>query len=127
MRSAQEAGAEDGVGIAVLNRAEQGRDLGGVVFEVGVLHHNHITSGGLDRRADRGALAPVFRMMPHDVDPSLCQESIENRRAAVTGGVVDADNFHIEGDRPDPLDQGFEGRRFVIHRDQDRDTKTHSG
>ena len=53
------ARAEDRVGVAVEQRAQQARVFGGVVFEVGVLDQREIAGGLVDGGAHRRALAAV--------------------------------------------------------------------
>src|SRR5206468_4409153 len=52
MRAALEPRAEHGVGASVGDGGEQGRELGGIVLEVGVLDHDHVARGLPDPRAD---------------------------------------------------------------------------
>ncbi len=56
MALADEARAEDHVGPVVDDRLNQPRILGGIVFQVGVLHEDHVAGGMLEAFAKGGAL-----------------------------------------------------------------------
>ena len=125
MRTAEKAGAEHGVGVARQDGAQQRRNLHRIVFEVGILHDDHVARGGLDRGADRRALAAVDRVAPHLVDASLGVQPVEDLAAAIARGVVDADDLLVDRHGANLLDQRFEGAGFVVHRNQDRDAQGH--
>ena len=59
VRSAEEARAEDGVGLAVEDRLEQRRPVRGIVLEIGVLDDHDVAGARGERRADGRAL-PAF-------------------------------------------------------------------
>ena len=103
VRATEEARAEHRVGPAVDDRPEQERQLGGVVFQVGVLHHHHVARRARDAGADGGTLATVVGMA-HDVsDVSGPLQVVEHRARAVGGGVVDGDQLQLERDTAQPV------------------------
>src|SRR5690606_27349466 len=127
MRPAEESGAEHRIGLARLDRSQQRGNLRRVVLEVGVLHHQHVALGEFDRLADRSTLALVVRLVEEPVDLPLGEQTVEDRRAAVGRPVVDTDDLVLHWDCPDHADQGLNGCRFVVHRDQYRHAQAHRG
>ena len=57
--AAQEAAAENSIGLTVENRLNDAGNLGRVVLEIGVLDDGNIAGHVADGRMDRGALAHV--------------------------------------------------------------------
>ena len=83
MLAAEEARPEHRVGPAAQDRLEQHREILRVVFQVGVLDHDHLTRGVLDARPQRRALPPVDRMVHDDLHQALGLEPVEDLGAAV--------------------------------------------
>jgi hypothetical protein len=60
--STEEARSVNGVGLALEERAQQQRIVGGIVFEVGVLNEDEVPGGFLDAAAESSAFADVARL-----------------------------------------------------------------
>jgi len=90
--AAGEAGAKDDVGLAALDRREQLRVFVGVVFEIGVLHDDHVAG----RQGKTGAQRRAFALVDIVVDNSVDQRGdlgAEGVSGAVDGTVVDNDDL----------------------------------
>ena len=121
MRASLEARAVDGVGFAVADRAQQGGQLGRIVLEVGVLRHDHITGGGGDAALERGALAAIGGVTDHVLHQAvLAGQPVEDGAGAVGRRVVHDDHFKPQRDLPELTHRGFDRRRLVVRRHDDR-------
>ena len=96
VRAAAQAGAEDGVGLALQQRGDQRWDVRRRVLEVGVLDQQDLAVGLGDPAPHRGALALVLRLRVHrDLAMRGC-EAREFGRRAVRGAVVDEQDLERE-------------------------------
>jgi hypothetical protein len=99
---------------------EQFRDVGGVVFEIGVLGDHELPGRVEQGGSDRRPLAPIG-VVPEDRDPIAV--TLEDRRRAVGRRVIDDDDLRFRPDvgRQDAIEQRGDRALFVEHRNQDAD------
>jgi hypothetical protein len=116
--SSGEAGTEDDVGDAALDRLDQRRHVGGVVFEIGVLDHRDVAVRVRDRRAHRRALAAVVLADDDDAVTSIAPALDEFARA-VRRAVVDDDDLLVEVECPHGVEQRLDRRRLVVGRHEE--------
>jgi hypothetical protein len=108
------ARAEDGVGVAIQQRAEEAGILGGIVFQIGVLDQGEIAGGHLDGGADGGAFAAIVRVLREEDLRECGGEALENEIGPVGGTIVDNHQlalhvfgeFRGEDERDAPLHNG---------------------
>ena len=130
MRLADEAAAENDVGLAFDDRLEQLRVIVGVVFQIGILHQHDVAGGKGEAVAQRGTFAFIDGLMPDGERGAreLCRQLIQPGGGVVFGAVVDADDLPLHPGRQrgidDAADQFLNGRAFVVNRNDDR--KLHS-
>jgi len=109
---AGESRAEHDVGGPARDRLDQGRDLGRVVLEVGVLDHGDLAVEVRQRDADRRAFAAVLLADDDDVLPVL--PVVEHTARAVGRTVVDDDDLLVELECVDTRKQLADGRGLVV-------------
>jgi hypothetical protein len=102
--AAGEAGAEDDVGDAGGDGFDEAGVLGGVVLEVGVLDDDELALGGGDAGAEGGALALVDGVS-EEGDAGGAGVGLKDFVGAVGGVVVDDDEFLVDGDSADAIDE----------------------
>ena len=89
------AGAEDGVGVAIQQRAQQARVFGGVVLQVGILDQREIAGGLADGGAHGGAFAAVA-FVPVEADlREAGGQALQDVEGAVGGAVVHNHQFPL--------------------------------
>jgi hypothetical protein len=124
-RAAQEARAEHDVRPSLGDGGEQRWVVGGVVLEVGVLDHDHVSGGLGEGGPQRRSLAAVRPMLE---DPELREargQGPQALRGAVRGGVVDDEDLLVEGYLADAAEESLHRRFLVVRRDHHR--QLHAG
>jgi hypothetical protein len=116
--AAQEAAAEDGVGLALHDEVDELRELLGAVLQVGVLHHDDVAPGLGDPAAHRRALAAVAVLEQHP-EAVLLREAGQQVAAAVGAGVVHRDQLLAQRHRHHALHHLLEGGALVVDRHHD--------
>ncbi len=101
-------------------RREERRDVGGVVFEIGVLRDHELPGRVEQGGSDRRPFAPVGVML-EEQDPIAV--AVEDRSRAVGRRVIDDDDllFRPDVDRQDAIEQRGDRAFLVEHRNQDAD------
>src|SRR6059058_4387808 len=122
---ARVARAVDDVGVAVEDRLDEPRVLGGVVLQVGILDDRDVAAHVGDGGPHRGALALVVRLEDeHEAVRRRVRrrgaQLLEHGARPVGRAVVDDDDLLWEADGHDPLEEGPDGADLVVHRDDDR-------
>ena len=92
---ADETGAEDYVGLALQDRAEQNRVFGRVVFPVGILYENHIASSVVEPCAERRALTAIL-LVKDDSYAGQPSELLQDRACPIGREIVNDDDFDIQ-------------------------------
>src|SRR4051812_2706513 len=117
--AAEEAAAEDDVGMTVDDRLEQPRVVGGVVLEVGVLDEDDVAGRRREPGTQRGALPAVLRLEHDDV---ARPHAVDELAAPVGAAVVDEHDLGVEPAEVGALDGGDDARQravLVVHGDDD--------
>jgi hypothetical protein len=86
----------------------------GVIFEIGVLDEDKVSSGFLDAATEGGAFAHVVGL---ELDADLGMRGVQFREdfaGAVARTVVDADKFNVEGDGENAGDDFAERGLLVV-------------
>ena len=90
------AGTEDGIGVAIEQRPEQGRVIARIVFEIGVLHQAEIAAGVFDGGTHGRAFALVH-FVPEQANARFDGgEPRQDFRGAVSGTIVNDDEFLLQ-------------------------------
>src|SRR5262245_8824767 len=119
--AAGEARAEDHVRLAGEDGLDQAWVVVRVVLEVGVLHDHEVPAGGLEARAQRGALAPVARLVDHARDPRLDLVA-QDLAGAVARAVVHHDHLEVADRRSEHrVDDALDRVPLVEAGDHDRE------
>jgi hypothetical protein len=92
---AEAAVAVDDLRLALEDRLQQAWDVLGVVLEVGVEDDHVVAVGGVDRGADRRALAPVALVADHP--QAVVVPRVQDRGGAVEAAVIDDDELDLAG------------------------------
>jgi hypothetical protein len=118
------ARAEDGIGAAIEQRAQQARIFARIVLEVGILHDGEVAHGLADGRAHGRALASIA-LVPVEPDLSgLARQPLQNRVRAVSRTIVDDHQLALHvlrnGRRQHLRDAAFHHGALVVDRHQNR-------
>ncbi len=63
--------AVDNIGFVVDNRLDQGRILFGIVFQVGILHHNYVAGGSLEAGLESEAFTEILWLVDNPINFSF--------------------------------------------------------
>ena len=99
MGFADEARAVHHVGLVFEDRLEQPRILGRVVFEVGVLHDDHVAGRAAEALTQRGALALVVRLV-ENANVALGLQFFKDGARAVGAAIFDDDDLFRDRHSP---------------------------
>src|SRR5262249_12608046 len=117
--AANEARSENDVGAAVSDGRQHLHVLVRVVFQVGVLHDDHVTGGLREPRPQRGALALIDVVIRAN-QILRRRQSLKHVASAIGGAVVDDDDLFLEaGYGANPLDDLGNRGGFVVHGNDD--------
>ena len=122
--AADEPRAVDDRRIAVEHRRHQRAELGGIELEVRVLDRHDTPSRARNPEAQRVSLSAVS-IRVNDRDRGMGRQRVQHRAGAVSGAVVDDDDFarRRKIDREQAIDDRGDRPRFVEDRDDDRDER----
>ena len=118
---ADEARAEDHVGLVLEDRLHQLRILGRIVFQVGVLHEHHVAGGVLEAFAQGRALALVHWSGRRRGRRRSCFELLQDVARAVGAAIVDDDDFLGDRHGLHAADHFADPAFLVVDRDDDRE------